>query len=65
MGCVDVTRPSAQVAVITLNRPESRNAMNAELIAGLWNAFDEIDQDRDCRVIILTGRERASAEGLT
>ena len=41
MGVVDTTRPREHIAIVTMNRPESRNAMNAELIAGLWSAFDD------------------------
>lgn len=64
MGVVDISRPRDHVAVVTMNRPEARNAMNADLIAGLWSAFDEIDGDRNCRVIILTGAGAGFCGGL-
>jgi len=41
--------------VITINRPESLNALNAQTIKELSSALDELNADTSCRVIILTG----------
>lgn len=43
------------VARVTLNRPEKRNALNAELIAALKNALRRAGEDKEVRAIILTG----------
>ena len=43
------------VARITLNRPEKRNALNDELIAGLKEALRRADHDGAVRVAILLG----------
>ncbi|MFF0487582.1 enoyl-CoA hydratase-related protein [Nocardia sp. NPDC004068] len=43
------------VAVLTMNRPHRRNALDLELIGLLAHAWDEIDADPDIRVAILTG----------
>ena len=43
------------VAVITLNRPETRNALSAEVREGLRSAWDRFEQDAALRVAILTG----------
>ena len=43
------------VAVVTLNRPEARNALNLSALAALADAWTRIDQDPDIRVAILTG----------
>ena len=43
------------IARITLNRPEKRNALSPELIAGLGAAFADSAQDANVRVVILTG----------
>jgi methylglutaconyl-CoA hydratase len=51
---VIVTRDGA-VATVTLNRPDKRNALNADLVAGLNAAFAEVAADGDVRVIVLTG----------
>jgi enoyl-CoA hydratase len=64
MPAVEITRPRAGVALVTLNRPEALNAMNVELIAGLHDAFGELRGDRSCRVIVLTGAGRAFCAGL-
>jgi enoyl-CoA hydratase len=43
------------VAVITINRPEARNAVNGAVSAGVAAAVDELDVRQDVRVLILTG----------
>jgi enoyl-CoA hydratase/carnithine racemase len=43
------------IAVITLNRPESRNALGREIRAGLFSAWDRFENDPMLRVAILTG----------
>jgi enoyl-CoA hydratase len=43
------------VAVVTLNRPEARNALSGEMIVRMADAWVEIDQDPDIRVAIVTG----------
>ncbi len=42
-------------AIITINRPESLNALNAQTIKELSSVFDELNLDLSCRAIILTG----------
>lgn len=42
-------------AVITINRPESLNALNALTINEISSALDELQNDHEVRVIILTG----------
>jgi enoyl-CoA hydratase len=43
------------VVVVTLNRPEARNAFSPEMMARMADAWDLIDGDPDVRVAILTG----------
>jgi enoyl-CoA hydratase len=43
------------IAVITLNRPEARNALGKEIRAGLFAAWARFEQDPALRVAILTG----------
>jgi enoyl-CoA hydratase/carnithine racemase len=59
---VEPVRPG--IAKITLNRPERLNAMNHALVAGLYDALDELAADRSCRVIVLTGAGRGFCAGL-
>ena len=43
-----------QAAWVTINRPEAKNMMNAEVFAGLLDAWQEVRDDRDVRVVVLT-----------
>jgi enoyl-CoA hydratase len=43
------------VAIITLNRPEKRNALNGELRCALLGALDAIARDASVRAVVLTG----------
>jgi methylglutaconyl-CoA hydratase len=43
------------VALITLNRPEKRNALNDELVAGLKESLQKADGDDHIRVVVITG----------
>src|SRR5690348_13361680 len=52
-----------QVATITLNRPDKRNAMSASMIAELQTALDEIEKSH-ARVGILTGAGKAFCSGM-
>lgn len=61
---VVVKRPLADVAVVTLNRPDRLNAMSIELMSALFAALSDIGRDNDCRVIILTGSNHAFCSGL-
>jgi len=43
------------IAIITLNRPETRNALSLEIREGLFAAWDRFEHDPALRVAILTG----------
>src|ERR1700722_3141731 len=40
---------------ITINRPEKRNALNGDVIAGIVRGYRAAHDDPDVRVIVLTG----------
>ena len=61
---VIVSRPTDKVAVLTLNRPDQLNAVNAELIAGMHGALAELGAERSVRAIVLTGAGRAFSAGV-
>src|SRR4051812_36776390 len=44
-----------RVAVITINRPEARNAVNGEVASGIESAIDRLEADPDLWVGILAG----------
>jgi enoyl-CoA hydratase len=43
------------VLTVTINRPDKKNAVNAEVLCGLSDAWHRLDADHDLRVAILTG----------
>ena len=51
------------VARVTLNRPEVRNAFDETLIRNLTQAFLQISQDREVRVVVLAGNGPAFCAG--
>ena len=51
------------VRTIALNRPDSLNAMNRQLIDDVAQAFDDANSDPATRVIIFTGTGRAFCAG--
>ena len=50
-----LTERRGNVLLITLNRPEVRNAVNAALAAGVAGALEELDGDEGLAVGVLTG----------
>jgi enoyl-CoA hydratase/carnithine racemase len=56
-------------AIITLNRPDTNNAINAQMVAQVKDIGGEISGDNDIRVVIIEGRETFCAgtdsEGLS
>jgi len=59
-----ILEKKGKIAKITLNRPDSMNAINAVLNRELGEAFDQAKQDTDVDVIIITGAGRAFCAGL-
>lgn len=43
------------VALIEVNRPEKRNAISRAVLEGMHEAFDELDQDPDIKVVMTKG----------
>src|SRR5260370_23691677 len=52
------------IAVITINRPEARNAVNGEVARGIAAAVEEFDAAGDVRVLILTGTGGTFSAGM-
>ena len=51
------------VATLTLNRPEARNALTAQMQAALQEAVPRLAEDRNVRVVVITGAGRAFCAG--
>jgi len=61
---VTLDRPAPHVSVLTLNRPDRLNAMSIDLVVRLHDRLDEVGEDNDCYVVVLTGSGRAFCSGL-
>jgi enoyl-CoA hydratase len=64
MTDVVLTEVSDRIGTVTMNRPDARNALNAELRATLPKALKAMDDDDAVDVIILTGTDPAFCAGL-
>lgn len=63
MPNVLLERPSEGVALLRLNRPEARNALNDELRRELAELFQTLGEDSETRCIVITGDRKAFAAG--
>lgn len=61
-GAITLEQDGA-VAVITLNRPEKRNALSRDLLLQLVDTLRMLDRDETTRAVVLQGDERAFAAG--
>ena len=64
MSVVIIEKQSPHVSVITLNRPERRNALTVELMKELIGAIETIGADEKQRVLILRGAGKVFCAGL-
>lgn len=62
MAFVDVTK-QGHVGIITMNRPETLNALSNAVFADLLKAFDVVENDDEIYVIVITGAGRAFVAG--
>ncbi|HUY86773.1 MAG TPA: crotonase/enoyl-CoA hydratase family protein [Acidimicrobiales bacterium] len=51
-------------AIVTMNRPEARNALSPGMLVGLADAWEEIDSNDDIRCAILTGSGGSFCAGM-
>ncbi len=59
-----LTERRGRVLLITLNRPDARNAVNAALAQGMAAALEELDADDDLSVAVLTGAGKGFSAGM-
>ena len=57
------TSREGEVGVITLHRPEARNALNNRMVAELITALGEFEKDDSVRCLVLAGSEKAFSAG--
>lgn len=58
-----LTRVEDRVGYIKLNRPEKRNALSPQLISGIHQAFVEMNQNDEVKVIVLEAEGKAFCAG--
>jgi enoyl-CoA hydratase len=61
---VVVVERDEHVLVVTLNRPEKKNAVNCEVMCRLYDAWLQLDEDSELRAAILTGRGNTFCAGM-
>jgi enoyl-CoA hydratase len=59
-----IVEPEGHVLVVTLNRPEKKNAVNCEVMCRLYDAWVRLDAEDELRVGILTGRGDTFCAGM-
>src|SRR6185436_8935705 len=64
MPVVLVEKQSPQITLLTLNRPERRNALTIELMSELSAAIEAAAADPAQRIVILRGAGKAFCTGL-
>ena len=64
MPLVIIEKRSPKITMVTLNRPERRNALTIELLTELTSSIEAAASDPDQRVLILRGAGRAFCTGL-
>lgn len=51
------------VATVTLNRPEQRNSMSAELLTTFAERIEQLKADRNVRCVVITGKDKSFCAG--
>lgn len=61
---LDVTSPCNHVLHVEMNRPEIYNALNKDMFRELRECFDRIDDDKQCRAVVISGKGKLFSAGL-
>jgi enoyl-CoA hydratase len=59
-----LTERRGRILIITINRPDQRNAVNAAVAQGIADALDELDADAGLSVGVLTGAGKGFCAGM-
>ncbi len=59
-----LTERRGRILIITLNRPDQRNAVNAAVAQGVAAALDELDGDAELSLGVLTGAGKGFCSGM-
>lgn len=58
-----IPEKKGHVTTLTINRPDALNALNSDVLADLSAAIDEVENDQDAYVVIITGAGRSFVAG--
>ena len=58
-----LTETRGNVGLVTLNRPDARNALNRQLLGELMDALEAFDRDDRIGAMVIAGSEKAFAAG--
>lgn len=61
---IKISRLATGIALLTLNRPEKRNALNIELMDQFCSAMEDLSKAGDCRVVIINAEGNVFCSGL-
>ena len=64
MPLVELSTAAPRIRMLTLNEPETRNAISFDLTAELYQALEALHKDNDCSVVVLTGASGAFCSGM-
>ena len=59
-----LTERRGRVLIVTINRPDQRNAVNAAVAQGIATALDDLDADAGLSVGVLTGAGKGFCAGM-
>lgn len=52
------------IMVVTLNRPEAKNALSSQMLVGMYRAWRRLDEDKELYCAILTGKGDTFCAGM-
>lgn len=61
---ISVTAPVDHVLHVELNRPKKRNAINRQMFKEIHDCFHEINDDKQCRAVVISGAGTQFSAGL-
>jgi enoyl-CoA hydratase len=64
MALVELSTPAPHIRLVTLNEPETRNAISFKLTTELYAVLETLQNDNDCSVVVLTGASGAFCSGM-
>src|SRR5215467_9921209 len=56
-----ICEKQGSLAILTLSRPEARNAWCSEFLAGFRERLPDLEEDHEVRCVILTGDDKGGA----